>query len=405
MTQGTSIWLAREPDRQRFPKLSSNVSVDVVVIGGGIAGVTAAYFLTRAGKRVALLEANHLGTGETGFTTAFLTSSVDMPLALLRERFGDAHIQQVRSAGEETIRLLETIVAEESLPADFQRLDALAVGLAPDTVPHLEREAEALRVAGGTPTLLDTEAFRAHAGVQAAGALRIPLQGAFDVRRFLLGLAERLQSRGTQIFEESRVMDITADATVTVRTAAGTVTAEAAVVATGLFPPPYREQNRHFRQVVTYVAALERPEKERAWRLPNALYWDVAHPFHYMRFASGTFLIGGEDRPLAEASKAGEQPWESLQAFAKTFLPDERWEVTHQWRGQILETEDALPVVGVPPGGHSRMFLASGFGGNGMTLGTRAAKVVADLLTGALNAEKNPFRFDRETLQKSSVGE
>ncbi|TSC71672.1 MAG: Rieske family iron-sulfur cluster-binding protein [Parcubacteria group bacterium Gr01-1014_38] len=414
MAQQTSLWLTREPDVQRFPKLSANVSTDVVVVGGGIAGVSAAYFLTRAGKKVVLLEANHLGTGETGFTTAFLTSSVDPPLSLLREQFGDAHIRQVRAAGEETIRLIETLVAEEALRAGFHRLDALAVGLTADTVPHLAREAEALRIAGGVPTLLGAEELRALTGVEAVGAVRIPLQGAFDVRAFLLGLAERLQRRGGQIFEESRVTEINQGMSVTVKTATATVTAEGAVLATGLFPSPHKEHNRHFRQMVTYVVALELPEGGRSWRLPDFLYWDIATPFHYMRFVNpvrghasngvnGSFLIGGEDLPLPEASKAGEKPWSSLEAFAKTFLPDERWRVTHQWRGQTLETEDALPVAGVPPGGNPKIFLTSGFGGNGMTFGTSAGKVIADLMTGALQPGNNPFRFERETLKKGSA--
>ncbi|MDP3685225.1 MAG: FAD-dependent oxidoreductase [bacterium] len=400
MIQQTSLWLTNTPDVQRFPKLSENLSADVVVVGGGIAGVSAAYFLTRAGKKVVLLEANHLGTGETGFTTAFLTSSVDLPLSLLRERFGEAHIRQVRAVGEETIRLVEHLVAEETLETDFHRLDALAISLMPETVPHLQKEAEALRTAGGAPTLLSTEESRALTGVNAAGTLRIPSQGAFDVRAFLFGLAERVQRRGGQLFEESRAVEITSGATVTVKTATATVTAEAAVLATGLFPSPYKGQNQWFRQMITYVIALGLPKDTDSWRLPDFLYWDIGEPFHYMRFLNGSFLIGGEDRPIREAAKAGEHPWRSLETFARSFLPTRAWNVTHEWRGQILETEDALPVVGIPPGGDPRVLLASGFGGNGMTFGTCAGKTVTDLLTGTLPSTENPFRFERETLRE-----
>lgn len=412
MPQRASLWLTKTPDVQRFPKLSANLAADVVVVGGGIAGMSAAYFLTQAGKNVVLLEANHLGTGETGFTTAFLTSSVDSPLSLLQKRFGDTHIRHVRTVGEDTIQLVERLVAKEALEAGFHRLDALGMGLTPDMVPHLGLEAEALRVAGGAPTLLGAEEVRALTDVNATGALRIPLQGAFDVRAFLFGLAACAQRQGGKIFEESRVTEIVPGTTVTVKTAAATVTAKAVVLATGLFPSPYKEQNQWFRQMITYVIALGLSKNTDSWRLPDFLYWDIGEPFHYMRFVdpepgrgvNGSFLVGGEDRPIRAAAKAGEHPWRSLETFARSFLPNSAWNVTHEWRGQILETEDALPVVGIPPGGDPRVLLASGFGGNGMTLGTNAGKVVADLITGRLQPEQNPFRFERETLRAPAVG-
>lgn len=405
--QSTSPWLTKWPDVRRFPKLTTDIAADVAVIGGGIAGVAAAHFLAREGRSVVLLEANHLGTGETGFTTALLTSSVDSPLSLLREQFGNEHIRLVRSIGEETIALIEKIVSQETLSCGFHRLDALAMGLRPETVAHLEREFQALRAAGGEPILLGAEEVLALTGVAAAGAVRIPLQGAFDIRAFLLGLAERIRQHDGQIFEETRMTGLELGNTVNVKTSGGTITAGHAVLATGLFPNPYKEQNSLFRQMVTYVIALVVPDASHGGRLPDFLYWDVAEPFHYMRFlypersrgVDGLFLIGGEDRPLKDATKAGDAPWRSLEAFATSFVPDRRWEVAHQWRGQILETADALPAAGVPTGGDPRILLLSGFGGNGMTLGTRAGKVVSDLVTGALTPNNNPFRFERKTLR------
>lgn len=401
--QNTSPWLARIPERARYPRLTTNITTDVVVIGGGIAGVSAAYFLTRAGRKVVLLEANHLGTGETGFTTAFLTSSVDYPLSLLRATFGDAHIRTVRQIGEETISLVEDIVTHEALSCGFHRLDALAIGFSPETIAHLKQETEALRAAGGSATFLNAAEIRSLTGVAAAGGIRIPRQAAFDSRHFLLGLAERCQNSGGQIFEETRGLGLEPLSTVTVTTPAGTVTAQHVVLATGLFQGLAKAQNALFRQMITYVSAGELRDAAHGGRLPDALYWDVDEPFHYMRFLNGWFFVGGEDRPLREASKAGEVPWISLEAFARTFIPDGEWTPTYRWRGQILETADALPVVGVPRGDDPRVLLASGFGGNGMTFGTRSGKIVADLVTGNLEPEAHPFRFGRETLRLSNA--
>lgn len=411
MVQKKSVWLAREPDDQRFPKLSGEATTDVVVIGGGIAGAATAYFLSKAGREVMLIEANRLGMGETGFTTAFLTSSVDVPLSNLREQFGDDHARLVRNQGEETITLIEKIIAAETIACGFHRLDALAMGFTPEAATHFEREAQALRVAGGEPNLLDAKEVLARTGVTAAGAVRIPRQGAFDIRAFLLGCAERIQKHGGQIFEETRMTSLEFGDTVSVKTSGGTVAAEHVVLTTGLFPNPYKEHNALFRPMITYVIALELPDASRGGRLPDFLYWDTSEPFHYMRFlhpergrgVNGLFLLGGEDRPLKDATTAGDTPWRSLETFARSFVPDQAWEVTHQWRGQILETPDALPVVGIPLGGDPRVLLASGFGGNGMTLGTSAGKVVSDLITKNLKPEDNPFQFERATLKRAQI--
>lgn len=187
-----------------------------------------------------------------------------------------------------------------------------------------------------------------------------------------------------------------------VRTASGALHAEHVVLGTGLFPNPYKPHNALFRPMVTYVIALGFPTAAtHTWGLPDALYADFGSPFHYMRFLDDLFFIGGEDLPTGDATKAGDAPWQALEAFGRTFFPKpHRWEVTHRWRGQILETADALPMVGVPPGGDPRILLASGFGGNGMTFGTSAGKTVADLITGARTPEESPFRFERATLQQ-----
>lgn len=393
----TSPWLTRVPDTRRYQALAGDARADVCVVGGGIAGVAAAYALASAGRRVVLLEANHLGTGETGFTTAFLTSSVDPPLSLLRAQFGDDHLRRVRTLGEEAIAWVEQVAATQGIACGFHRVDAFALGFAPGAADHLAREAEALRVAGGTPVTLSAAEATAATGIGVAGAVRIPTQGVFDSRAFLLALAERVQQRGGQIFEETRMTGIEAGSAVRVATASGMVTAEHVVLATGLLPRPYQAQNTRFRQTVTYVIAFPLADRSHGGTLPDALYWDGESPFHYMRFVNGLFFVGGGDRPLKESTKAGAVPWEELERFARGILPRQE-EITHRWRGQILETADALPLVGAPPDGHPNVSVLSGFGGNGMTLGVRSALVVADLIAGKLTAQENPFRFERETL-------
>jgi glycine/D-amino acid oxidase-like deaminating enzyme len=391
-----SLWLERTPETRRFPTLGREQTADVVVVGGGITGITAAYLCVRAGQRVVLLEAAHLGTGETGYTTAFLTSSVDTPFFVLRQTYGDEQFRLLRSAGEDAIALVERIVKKEALSCDFRRVDAFAFGLRETDRSALEREQAALEAAGATSSLLGSEELRRSTDVQAIGAIRIPGQATFDPRAYVLQLAEHIVEQGGGIFEESRCTGIETGQTVSVRTPSGRIQAGHALLATGLFPPPYRAQNTLLHQVITYVIAAR---AVRGPLLPDALYWDALQPFHYLRRVGDLCLIGGEDRDMKTATKAGEAPWHSLAAFAHTVSPAVAWDITHTWQGQILETADSFPLVGAPAGADPRILLLSGFGGNGMTLGAWSAKIATDIVTGRCAPENNPFRFDRQTLK------
>ena len=113
-----SYW-AVGPKLPKFPRLEKNLKVDVVVVGGGITGVTAAYLLKKAGRAVALLERDRCGGGDTGHTTAHLTFVTDLRLHQLVDRFGRDHAQAAWDAGRAAINQIHENVQQEDLACDF----------------------------------------------------------------------------------------------------------------------------------------------------------------------------------------------------------------------------------------------------------------------------------------------
>jgi Rieske Fe-S protein len=130
--------------------------------------------------------------------------------------------------------------------------------------------------------------------------------------------------------------------------------------------------------------------------VPDALYWDTANPYHYLRIepqADTDFVIfGGEDHKTGQAEKTG-ACYERLERALDKLLPG--IDITHRWSGQVIETPDGLPYIG-ETGPHQ--FAATGFSGNGMTFGTLSGMMAADRILGRRNPWSGLFNPARKTI-------
>src|SRR6266480_5901842 len=117
------VWIDDTPIRN-FPRLQKNISVDVLVVGTGVTGITTAYLLKKTGSTVALIERERVASIDTGHTTAHLTYVTDIQLHELAKNFGEDHAQAGWDAGAAAIDEIETIVGEEEIECEFKRVPA-----------------------------------------------------------------------------------------------------------------------------------------------------------------------------------------------------------------------------------------------------------------------------------------
>jgi len=212
-----------------YPSLVDDVSVDVAVVGAGIAGICTAWELTRAGYSVALLESDRIVAGVTGHTTAKLSSLHSLIYTKIRRSFGFEAARLYAASQQGAVEHVADVVGELGIDCDLERLPGFAYTESADQLDQLRAEVEAAAQAG-LPASFVTDTGLPFSVV---GAVRVEDQAQFHPRRYLLALAEDATRRGGRIFEGCRAVRLVEGQPCRVTTESGsTVTAASVVVAT-----------------------------------------------------------------------------------------------------------------------------------------------------------------------------
>lgn len=397
------IWAAGGgPAGPALPPLTADIRAEVCVVGAGIAGLSVAYWLARAGRRVVVVESGaRAGTGETNRSTAHLASAVDDRFAELERLFGPSGARLVAESHAAAIDAIARQVAEEGIDCDFRRLDGWLFN--PPT-GGLDLAAECAAASrAGLDARLETRAPLA--GFQTGPAIRFAHQAALDPHAFIAGLAAACLRHGVHLFGETPAVSVEGGHPARVSTAPGWhVVADAVVVATNT---PINDRLAVHGKLIpmrTYAVALEAAEEDGAGDA-DALYWDTLDPYHYVRFGRAgdgrrVLICGGEDHHVGRPAE-GEQRWTRLEHWAR-----ERFiglgALRARWSGQIIEPADRIAFIGRNPADSDNVFVATGDSGNGMTHGAIAGLLIADLVLGRANGWARLYDPSRVTLKAAA---
>ncbi len=402
-----SIWMAtaRTPSQ---PALTEDTRADVCIVGAGIAGMTTAYLLAREGKSVVVLDDGPVGGGMTGRTTAHLSNAIDDRYFELERLHGEKGARLAAESHTAAIDRIESIVIEEKIDCDFERLDGYLF-----TPPHKSKK------------VLDDELKAAHraglTGVErtrrapidpfdTGAALRFPRQGQFHPLKYLAGLAHAITERGGRIFTGTHASKIEGGSTAHIEAGEGrVVTAGAVVVATNT--PVNDRFAIHTKQApyLTYVIGARVPRGS----VTKALHWDTLDPYHYVRVQSvspavgdgaqeeeegyDVLIVGGEDHKTGQAQDA-DRRYARLERWARKRFPMIK-EIEFQWSGQVMETIDGVAFIGRNPMDEPNVYVATGDSGMGMTHGTIAGMLITDLIMGRENEWATLYDPSRITLR------
>jgi glycine/D-amino acid oxidase-like deaminating enzyme/nitrite reductase/ring-hydroxylating ferredoxin subunit len=373
-TASRSLWIA-DTRYPRFPRLQGDLAVDVAIVGAGITGLTAATLLKAAGKTVAVVEAQRVAEGVTGYTTAHLTEVVDVKFDTLITHFGEDGARLAVNAARASLERIASFVEERGIDCGFQRLPGYYYTEHADRALDVRKEHEAALRLGLSSTFTEDVPLP----FAVAAGMRLEDQGRFHVRRYLLPLLQGVPGGGSQVFEDTRVVDVHDGEPCRVETETGTITARDVVVATHVPLNKFFIQTKlaHYRSYVL-ACRIEGP-------VPDGLFWDDEDPYHYIRpqeTKEGTLLIvGGDDHKVGQEEDT-EACFRSLLSYAR-----ERFDVrsvAYRWSAQVAEPVDGLAFIG-RNSLSSHVYVGTGYSGTGMTFGTLAAMISSDLILGREN--------------------
>ena len=367
-----SIW-RKTAQLPQFHPLEGDVSTDVLVIGGGMAGLLCAYQLKRAGVDCIVAERTRIASGVTANTTAKVTCQHGLIYSKLAKKYGLEAAGLYLKANEQSLSEYRALCAD--IPCDFeehshtvysrQDLHALEEELA--VLSKLNYPAE---LAGSLPLPVPT-----------IGGIRFPRQAQFHPLKFLSGIVGNLT-----IYENTSVQSLSKTEAVTEH---GRIHANAVVVATHF--PFLNKHGSYFLKLYqqrSYVLALENAP------IPEEMYLDAQENGLSFRSWGDNLLLGGGGHRTGK--KGG--GWAELEAFAREHYPDAN--IISRWATQDCMSLDGIPYIGQYSASTPNLYVATGFNKWGMTTSMAAAQILTDLVRDRENPYASLFSPSRSILHR-----
>jgi glycine/D-amino acid oxidase-like deaminating enzyme len=367
--------------KKKYPALRGRKEAQIAIIGGGLAGVLAAYELAQRGQEVCILEAHEVGAGVTTYTTGFLTHVIDTDLTDLVKMYGAKQAKLIWQSHAEAINRLEKIAAREGIECELVRCPNYVYALEDKELADLEAEKNEAKKLGFASKMVSA----GHLNFKQSGAWQLPMQGKFHVLKFIAGLLRKFDSMGISIYENTEAKKLTRaeHGNFIVKTPQGEVRAERVITAT--YQPFNNPKETWFKKgmYLSYILEAQVGKGE----FEEAIYEDMKNPYNYFRIdRTGKFdrmILGGQDH-RKEIKMSPERNFTALGEYLNEIMGGRKYKITRKWYSRVLEPSDGLALIGeVNPG----EYVATAFSGNGMTYSAIAGQLLADLVTG----KKNPY--------------
>jgi glycine/D-amino acid oxidase-like deaminating enzyme/nitrite reductase/ring-hydroxylating ferredoxin subunit len=376
-----SIWQEVDETFSPADRLSTSAVFDVIIVGGGITGITTAYKLQKQGKKCLLLEARNLCFGTSGGTTAHFNNFFDTTYGQVASRFGKESPGNLAQAARDAMNLFATNIEELQINCDYRSMDGIVYAQNDQQAKDLDELYQSA----------------VEAGIMVSNVNQIPIkdffqraisfkrQARFHPVKYVYALARAFTKAGGFILENCFVKEVSQKELLEVETPAGTFRSEKMIYATHT-PPGINPLHLRCAPYRSYVMAIELENDE----YPESAVYDMMDPYHYYRTQEigheKLLIAGGEDHKTGHEEDT-DLPFIKLEFYLRGIFKIR--EIKYRWSSQYYEPADGLAYIGHLPAASENILVATGFGGNGMTYAHITANILSskilhdtDLYTG-----------------------
>ena len=384
------IWLEGF-ERVSYPRAILPTNNEIVIIGGGITGITATYLLSKNGINPILLEKRKLGEYVTDCTTGFLSEIIDIPPQKIIDKFGIEKAKLIVESHKNAIDEIEKIIDIEKIKCEFLRCSNYIYANNIDEEKILLKEIEIYKKIG-----IDAEYKKdTRLKFNDFGYIEIFNQAKFNVIKYLTSLAQISVKNGALIAEDTNVLSIsgkTDKIEIDVENV-GTINAKRVFSATYIpFAKPKKLEHK-YNMYRSYVLEYKIPKNI----LVEGTYQDSLKPYHYFRIDKQNnydrLIIGGNDT-LEILKIDHEIGTKIIRDYTIKFFANIKYEEIRHWSGLISEPIDGLAYIGESE--EKNIFYAFGFSGNGLTYSYISSKIFADQFTNQKNGYSDIYKIKRK---------
>lgn len=376
-------------ETKEFPKLNKNIEVDVCIIGGGITGVSTAYYLANRGLKVVVLEKDKICSSTTGGSTGKITSQHGLIYKYLKDLNGKEFAQKYYKANEEAKENIIKVINKEKIECDLERKNAYVYTEVEKNIQVIKEEIEYTKKLGINSEFVS----KIELPLDIYGAIKFEEQAQFDPVKYTYGLANCVIKNTGQIYENSKVIEtVEADGKYNISTKEGKVRAQYMVITTRYpiikFPGYYFLK---MYQSTSYAILVD-------------THTDINYDGFYINAETPVFsfrTVKSGDRNLLLAVgydyKTGTEiignPFEYLKAKIKNMYPEA--DVLKSWTAEDCISLDKIPYIGDFSDIMDNCYVATGFNKWGITGSNIAAKIITDKILGNDNEYEDIFESSR----------
>jgi glycine/D-amino acid oxidase-like deaminating enzyme/nitrite reductase/ring-hydroxylating ferredoxin subunit len=375
-----SLWKDITPSPPEFPALAENAEADVAIIGGGITGLSAAYYLMNEGKKVIVLEALSIGGGTTAFSTGNMYVATQPYFKTVKTKFDIETVKAVAGSRKFAIDEVERISREHNIECNFTRRPWYFIAVEESDNSKIEDEVDVLKEAGFQIDLTDDVPL----SLKFTRAAVMQDSARFNPYMYVTGLAKHLADKGCLIYENSAVTEFEYNdkdkENETLSVGDLKVKAKYVIMAT------------HIPKGINHVQVLAAPYRSYVvsarvnGSIPDINLWDTSKPHHAISTHSSKvkgepdlLMVAGSHHKTGQPRNDDEEDYyRKIEKYM--FDHFDIKEIVYKWSAQHYQAADFVPYIGLATAASERFYIASGYFADGLTYGAAAGKILSDCI-------------------------